>query len=248
MDSRDVNIVFPVVSKTVQFESQFVALGGIFPIVEIVNRDLQTGLHHFKICKRLPHTGKRMLDGAVAEAKRQIEHFWSVLSYVRDCQIVGTGECLYEVDGVLHPVTSADGISLFGSATLTSLTSAKWFATNEENFHRTYNFDLLKRYNYSLAISEPIGRFVSLYTLLASQCADKQQQVDDAIRGLDANVELSLSPIGGGKLETVYTRLRNELAHVRPNASIFDTHHNIELHLPRFEWIVKSVVSKRIVL
>ena len=246
MNAIDVKIVFPVISRNYQFADQTVNLGGVFPAIEVVNCDLQTGLHHFKIPKRIPHTGREMIAAVVAEAERQIDHFWNVLSYVRDAPIRGTGEVFYEANGQQNRVDTCGAMSVFGAATLTAVASDGWISSRAADFHRGYDLDLLKRLNFTRAISEPIGRFVSLYSLLASQCDDVQLKIDAMIESIDVNVEKSISP-KSGKPETVFTRLRNELAHVRVSSSIIETHRSIVVHLPRFEWIVKSVVDQKIV-
>lgn len=96
MSSIEVRIVFPAVSKTYQFSDQTVNLGGVFPQVEVVNLDTLSGLHHFKIPKRLTHAGRQLIDAAVAEAARQIEYFCDVLSFVRDAPLWG------QVNGSIH--------------------------------------------------------------------------------------------------------------------------------------------------
>ena len=246
MTAIDVKIVFPVISRNYQFANQTVNLGGVFPAIEIVNCDSQNGLHHFKIPKKIPHAGREMITAAVAEAERQIDHFWNVLSYVRDAPIIGTGEVMYEANGRVTPVDTGSGASMFGTATLTAVAPDGWISSRAAEFHRSYDLDLLKRLNFTRAISEPIGRFVSLYSLLASQCDDMQSKIDAIIASVDPNVEKSISPKSGNP-ETVFTRLRNELAHVRVSSSIIETHRSIVVHLPRFEWIVKSIVDRKIV-
>ena len=80
--------------------------------------------------------------------------------------------------------------------------------------------------------------------MLLSEAEDKQAEVDRLILQFDPNTQQTASP-KDGKLETLYTRLRNELAHVRSTTTVFSTHDEIELHLHRFQWIVKSILRPR---
>ncbi len=239
-------IIFPVILEATHFATQVVKLGGVFPEIEIELVDLNTGLHYFKIAKSLPHFGEGMLASAVAESELQIDLFWNILSYICDTTLRSTGEVLYEVNGkpqVFNPPVIPSSI------VAVALMSENWFRHEIPSFHKQYDLELLKRFNFSRAIQEPIGKFVSLYTLLSSRCNDDQAETDKLIESVEPNVAKSISPIGKGrKQETIFTRLRNELAHNRQGISVVETHRIISLHLPRFEWIVKVVVERYIVV
>jgi hypothetical protein len=236
-------IIFPAILEVDQFATQVVKLGGVFPEIEIELVDSSTGLHHFKIEKSLPHFGANMVASVVAESELQIDLFWNILSYVRDTTLRSTGKVLYEVNGAAQefnpPVKSSATAKAVGVA------SEHWFDDKLPLFHKQYDLDLLKRFNFSRAIQEPIGKFVSLYSLLLSRCQDNQTETDKQIEAVEPNVAKSISP-KTGKPETIFTRLRNELAHDRPGIAVVETHRGISLHLPRFEWIVKVVVQRSI--
>ena len=242
MSTVTTKIIFPAVLDVDQFVTQVVRLGGIFPEIEIELIDSATGLHHFKIAKVLPHFGLSVVASAVAESELQIDMFWNILSYICDTTTIHTtGQVLYEVNGIpqgFNPVTRPL------TAKIISGFSEKWFDDKAHLFHKEYDLDLLKRFNFSRAIEEPIGKFISLYSLLASRCNDRQDDIDKLIENVEPNVSKSYSP--KGKTETIFTRLRNELAHYRKGISVIETHKNIEVHLPRFEWIVKVIVQKDI--
>jgi hypothetical protein len=231
-------IVFPAVLAVDQFATQDVLLSPNFPTIAIVLIDSDAGLHEFKITKLLPHTHPSVLLSAVAEAKSQIEHFWTVLAFVRDTTIRPTGEVFYEFSNQRHevyPRRSTSGSRLVGVA------GSSWFDSNKDALTATYDLERLKRLNFACGIAEPIGRFVALYALLLSEAGDRQSAVDSLILKFDPNTQQTPSS-KDGKLETLYTRLRNELAHVRPSSNVFSNHDQIELHLQRFQWLVKSIL------
>ena len=236
-------IIFPAVLGIEQFASQVVRLGGIFPEIEIELIDSSTGIHYFKIAKILPNYGPRMIASAVAESELQIDQFWNILAYIRDTTIRSTGQVLYEVNG--HPQEFNPNPRPSGTGRLVTVATENWFDDKVSLFHKSYDLDLLKRFNFSRAIEEPIGKFVSLYSLLTSRCGDSQAEADKLIEAVDANIGKSLSP-KTGKPETIFTRLRNELAHNRSGSSVVETHKSIEVHLSRFEWVVKVVVGRSI--
>lgn len=121
-------IVFPAVLQFDQFASQQVELGARFPSIAIVLVNSAEGLHDFKIEKQLPHTHPSVLDSAVAEAKLQIEHFWTVLAFVRDTIIQPTGDVFYELSGQRHQFNRKSSNS---SAKLVVAAGACWFAANK---------------------------------------------------------------------------------------------------------------------
>jgi hypothetical protein len=243
MATVSTKVVFPAVLVFDQFASQVVRLGGVFPEIEIERLDDATGLHHFKIARVLPNYGSAMIASAVAESELQIDLFWNILAYVRDTTIKPTGQVFCEVNGNLQEFNPKVGSSM--TARGVAVAGAKWFDEKITLFHKAYNYDLIKRFNFSRTIEEPIGRFVSLYSLLSSQCGDTQPGTDKLIESVDSSVAKTLSP-KTGKPETIFTRLRNELAHNRAGVSVVETHRSIGVHLPRFEWIVKVIVGRSI--
>lgn len=234
-------IVFPALLEVDQFDTQDVALAPPFPAISIVLVNSSAGLHEFKISKLLPHQHPSVLLSAVAEAKSQIEHFWTVLAFVRDTTIRPTGEIFYEFNDHRHEVTPRRSSS---GARAVAVAGHGWFEANRDALMAPYELERLKRLNFACGIAEPIGRFVALYGLLLSEAGDSQAEVDRLIAGFDQSTQHTISP-KTGRLETLYTRLRNELAHVRTTANVFSTHDEIELHLARFQWLVKSIFRPR---
>ena len=238
-----IRIVFSALLGSSPIESHTVSLGGVYPDIEIEDTTQPNGLHYFKIWKTVPHHGSQMLESAAAEATAEIESFWHVLSYLRDVLIQPTGVVQYEHDGQLRPIGRPPRPQ--SSATLTAGSGAKWFEINAEAFHRRYNYDLLKRLNFARSLKDPVSRFLSLYAMLASVAEDQQPAIDRLIRAEEPTVASSQSP-KHGRPETIFTRLRNELAHHRDGVSVFATHEEIDLHVGRFEWLVTRILHSRL--
>lgn len=239
-----VSIIFPATLGSNQIESQLVSLGGIYPDVNIESLDDEEGLHLFKIEKNLPHASEDMLKSATAEAEREIEVFWNVLAYLLRAVIRPRPDVQYEVNGVRHDVRKQSAMS-FGTARAIVSMGSSWFLNNADNFHHNYSYNLLKRYNFARSLEDPVSRFLSLYSLLSLVAGEKQRSIDSLIESEEPTVAKTISP-NDGKMESTFTRLRNELAHRRDGVAVFDTHEEIRTHVARFEWIVDRILAPRI--
>jgi hypothetical protein len=69
----------------------------------------------------------------------------------------------------------------------------------------------------------PIEEFMHLYHILLMLCGDDQGSVDAFIRSRNPLVQQSPSPHKPKVMETVYTRLRNEMAHPRKGVDLNGT-------------------------
>jgi hypothetical protein len=238
-----IKIVFSAHLGSSPIESHTVTLGGTYPEIEIESLNQPDGLHYFKIKKTVPHHGEAMLKSVAAEAATEVEVFWNVLSYLRGSLIQPSRVVQYEHEGQLRPIGSP--IRPEARTTLTGCLGARWFEENTELFHKRYNYDLLKRFNFARSLEDPVSRFLSLYAMLSSIARDNQHEIDQLIRTEEPTVACSLSP-RDSRHETIFTRLRNELAHHREGVSVFATHEEIRLHVGRFEWLAHRILEARI--
>jgi len=71
----------------------------------------------------------------------------------------------------------------------------------------------------------------------------RREQVDDFIRKIDPNVVQTQRPNNPRIIETVYTRLRNEMSHTRPKADILNTKNEINQNVSGFANIVKKAIQ-----
>ncbi len=238
-----VKIVFEAsLGWTGRFEPYTVSLGGTYPDIEI-EPVADSGRYLFKIRKTVPNHGVAMIRSVAVEAEAEIQAFWNVLTYLRDDTIVRLeGPVQYEHEGVLRQVEPERG--RMSGATMTTGTTARWFELNVEAFNKRYNYDLMKRFNFARGLVDPVSRFLSLYAMLSTVAEDKQAVIDRLIHEEEPTV--AWSPSKDGRPETIFTRLRNELAHYREGVSAFRTHDEISLHIARFEWLVGRIVRPRV--
>jgi hypothetical protein len=82
------------------------------------------------------------------------------------------------------------------------------------------NFGLFRSARQSLS---PVEEFMHLYNILLMLYNDKQADVDSFIVSEDPAVPQTRAPLKQGVMETVYTRLRNELAHKRAGVNLGNT-------------------------
>lgn len=244
--SIPIKIVFEAsLGWTAELNPYTVVLGRPYPDIEIepVGR---TGRYLFKILKAVPHHGEAMIRSMAAEAEAEIQAFWNVLAYLRDDTIVRpVGRVYYEHEKQLREVEPSRERT--SGAMMATGTGRPWFEAHAEAFHRQYNHDLMKRFNFARGLADPVNRFLSLYSMLSSVSGDNQSRIDEAIRNEEPTVAVSPSP-RDGRPETIFTRLRNELAHHREGVSVFRTHEEIGLHVERFEWLVGRILRPSIEL
>lgn len=113
---------------------------------------------------------------------------------------------------------------------------------------------LKKRYNkfrqssslrvYSSAIQQedPIARFMFLYNIILTLSGDRQAEVDRNIRFLAPDTPETPSPIKKNIQETIYTRLRNEIAHNRVGADFGSTSNEVGQWVSELGRITRELV------
>ncbi|WP_016949454.1 hypothetical protein [Anabaena sp. PCC 7108] len=119
------------------------------------------------------------------------------------------------------------------------------------------NHNGLTYYNlfYSaLNFKDPLSKFMALYSVLLMLCNDDQIEVDNFVLSFEPNVSRNPrykpKPKKNPKNstipdETLYTRLRNEVGHVRPGTKIEQTHKEMENNLNRLILIVKELIIRQ---
>jgi hypothetical protein len=84
--------------------------------------------------------------------------------------------------------------------------------------------------------------FMHLYHIMLILCGDFQDDVDAWIKAQDPAVPIT--PTGrGGKLETVYTRLRNEFGHKRSGVTLDDTKMEMASHLSGLRELARKAIQ-----
>jgi uncharacterized protein with HEPN domain len=94
----------------------------------------------------------------------------------------------------------------------------------------------------ALSSAGPVEEFMHLYNLLLMRHGEKQKAVDDFVRAQNPGVASSQSP-QGNYLETIYTRLRNEVAHSRPGVNLDVTKAEMTSELPSLRSMVRASLA-----
>lgn len=100
---------------------------------------------------------------------------------------------------------------------------------------------LARAFRHATACDDVVARYVLLYQLLLFTCDDLQSTVDAYILRKAPATPCSHTPRGRGH-ETIFTRLRNELAHVRVGTSHESTRRELGRCLPAFQTITREAV------
>jgi hypothetical protein len=109
---------------------------------------------------------------------------------------------------------------------------------------------LYSAYRFALNQDDAVTRFMFLYNILLSLNGDKQKRVEGFIRSEMPGVQQSLS--GNPELqakdvqETIYTRLRNEVSHVRKGTTPDKTKREIHDNVEPFRVLVERAISQAV--
>ena len=103
---------------------------------------------------------------------------------------------------------------------------------------------LLSEFAFSLNQSDFLSKFMLLYNLILQITGDSQKLVDETIKKYDPSVIVTITKRKlHGKIkeveETIYTKLRNEIAHKRDGVNKQEAIKNIKDNLPQFTKIVR---------
>lgn len=103
------------------------------------------------------------------------------------------------------------------------------------------------QFRAALSLGDPLARFMSLYNIALSLCSDSQEDVDRLALQLDSSTPTNppFKPRRSGTAETIYTRLRNQVGHVRPGTTIEGTRAEMEACLPGLIRIAKDLIDRQ---
>lgn len=101
-------------------------------------------------------------------------------------------------------------------------------------------------YRFAGNQKDHVSRFMFLYNILLQLNSDKQQQVDAFVRSEMPSVPQSPRPDHPNIIETVYTRLRNEVGHRRSGTTPEQTHKEIQDNVAAFQELVRTAISRAV--
>ncbi len=83
-----------------------------------------------------------------------------------------------------------------------------------------------------------------LYNIILTLSSDRQSEVDSNILSVATETPKTISPIKQNVQETVYTRLRNEIAHNRVGADFGTTSTEVSKWVPELGRIARQLVLR----
>lgn len=102
----------------------------------------------------------------------------------------------------------------------------------------------LSLFRFAISQRDPVSKFLFLYSLLLLLYGDKQKTVDDEILKIDKTIPTEISNHTNRK-ETLFTRLRNEIAHIREDINQKNTAKEIKINVSKLQKFLsnQTVVS-----
>lgn len=160
--------------------------------------DADKSLYEILVKKNFNSLASSELRSVIQEATVEAQTFVYVFSVAADVKIFEFACKGYKHENCL---TSLDQELKQGSRVgiQVQLTATRGPASIErikENMKQDYDLSKLQRFFDSATVTEPIGRFVSLYTLMLHDCNDCQKEVDKVTLGIDSTVAEYKSPRG----------------------------------------------------
>jgi hypothetical protein len=98
-------------------------------------------------------------------------------------------------------------------------------------------------YRSARASMTQVEEFLHLYSMLLQLVGERQSAVDAFILHVESSVPTSVSPRDGRTVETVYTRLRNEVGHRRPGTTMQGTRAEMAAHIDGLRRVVRAAVA-----
>ncbi len=217
-----------------------------FKNIVLRRTDGQNCRYELLLRKKVYLTTETHLRAVFHESSIEADKFKYIFSVAADVKIFDF-ECIgyYRNDQLVrYKDVFSSGLRLISSADVIFTAGGQSVKTIKENMRSKYDLPSIQMFYDAATIVEPVGRFISLYTLLLHKFSDNQKEVNNAILGVDPTVGQFKSPQDEW-YETVFSKLRNEMSHKREGTNILETQNEIKLNVDRFEAIVKKLVIKK---
>jgi hypothetical protein len=132
----------------------------------------------------------------------------------------------------------ADGVRVLGEKSLSAL--------KDSLRKKPSNFFIYDQFYYALGLADAISKFMALYNIVLTLCNDRQEDVDGFVLAKHPNVPVRPphKPRKSGIPETLYTQLRNQIAHTRPGTTIESTGKEMERVLSGLVEVTKKKINE----
>jgi hypothetical protein len=175
----------------------------------------------------------------------EIQRFINVLSFEFESPIRSlraSGYSLKKNDGSESYQVSSELVALFDIAEATLKPGNQSLIRFKQRFKDLCQLSSIRLYASAMQQEDPIARFMFLYNIILTLSRDKQAVVDGKILAVAPDTPRTTSPIKRAAEETVYTRLRNEIAHNRVGAEFPTTSKEIRSWVKKLEKITKELI------
>jgi hypothetical protein len=99
-------------------------------------------------------------------------------------------------------------------------------------------------YRSALSAEDSVHRYMALYNVLLFLFGDAQRKLDEFIREREPGVPEFPSPIRQNVSETIFTKLRNEFAHVRKGVALDETREGMRQRVDRLSDLTRTAISQ----
>ncbi len=155
----------------------------------------------------------------------------------------GSNSKILDVHGI-DTVTFSCRVEIVQKLGLEAINNTRTFLKKKD----ISNFRYFPVFRSALNNDDPVVRFMMLYKILLHKFGDNQREVDQFIRVSEPGVPETPRPDKPEIMETVYTRLRNEIGHVRPSAVPEQTRNEIANWVNHLVGLVKKAIEQDIPL
>jgi hypothetical protein len=180
-------------------------------------------------------------EDAYTHAELTIETLLSALAYYLRCFV---GELRFDVartvegkNTTIYPSPMSIGTAHHGSFQISADSILQLL-------RRTSDCPYFTMFRHAMQIRDELGKFMGLYNVLLSVRGDKQKKVDSFILKRDPNTPVSRSPCN--TMETVFTKLRNQVGHVRHGVTLLETRREIAQNLLALQSHVVAAIEAKL--
>jgi hypothetical protein len=184
-------------------------------------------------------------DWPVQDVVQEVQQFVDVLSFEFNRRIHSLRETSYALkknDGLGISQVISTNVAVWDSVSTLLKPGDESLDRLRQRYLNFRQSSSLRVYSSAIQQKDPIARFMFLYNIILNLSGDRQDQVDINIRSIAPETPETPSPIKQNIKETLYTRLRNEIAHNRVGADFLSTTEEVSQCISKLESITRQLV------
>ena len=184
-------------------------------------------------------------DWPVQEIVQEVQQFLDVLSFEFNCPISSVREygfSLKQNDGSGMSHVSSSLVMMWDVVSETLVPGEQSIQRLKQRYSDFRQSAALRLYSSAIQQEDPVARFMFLYNIILTLSGDSQTAADNNILSVAPETAQTPSPINQNAQETIYTRLRNEIAHNRVGADYAATSSEVTQQVAVLGRITKQLV------